>query len=149
MQITREADYAISCILYMSREPEKVFVISEIAKPQLIPESFLAKILQKLVRGGLVKSMRGMKGGFSLARKPSEINMLDVIESVEGSVAMNICVKDKTNCRMSTGCPIYMVWVDIKDEVERKLKECNFEQLMSRQVTTTALGRPSPHSFSS
>lgn len=133
MQITREADYAMSCILYMAREPEKVFVISEIAKPQYIPESFLAKILQKLVRGGLVKSMRGMKGGFSLAKKPKEINMLDVIESVEGSLAMNVCVKDKSKCNLSNSCPTYTIWVEIRDEVEKKLRQHNFEQLISKQ----------------
>lgn len=139
MQITREADYAITCILFMSQEPEKVFVISEIAKPQMIPESFLAKILQKLVRSGLVKSIRGIKGGFLLAKMPGAINLLDVIEAVEGSLAMNICIKNKEKCSLSTSCPVYATWVEIKDEVENKLRSCTFQQLIGKSMETYPL----------
>ncbi|KJR40940.1 Transcriptional regulator, Rrf2 [Candidatus Magnetoovum chiemensis] len=133
MQITRESDYAISCILYMSKEPRKVFVISEIAKPQYIPESFLSKILQKLVHGGLVKSIRGTRGGYLLAKQPRDINLFDVIEVIEGSLAMNLCVENKSKCIIANRCPVYTIWMEIKCEVEKKLKECNFEQLIYRE----------------
>jgi Rrf2 family protein len=90
------------------------------------PKSFLAKILQKLARASIVKSYRGVKGGFELARPPEEINLLEVIEAVQGPVAMNICALDEALCGFSSTCAIHPVWVDIRKEVERILRSKNF-----------------------
>ncbi|MBF0565230.1 MAG: Rrf2 family transcriptional regulator [Nitrospirae bacterium] len=133
MQITRETDYAISCILYMAKEPEKTYIVSELAKPHYLPESFLAKILQKLVKSGFVKSIRGMKGGFLLAKKPNEISLLDVVESIEGTIAINMCNIDDSKCAVCADCPVHPVWAEIKSDVESKLRMYDFETLSARR----------------
>jgi Rrf2 family protein len=131
MQITRETDYAISCILFMAIDPERTYAVAEIAKPHYIPESFLAKILQKLVKAGFVKSTRGMKGGFLLAKKPKEISLLDVVETIEGAITINTCAADADKCSMSDTCPVYPVWVEVKNGVEERLKQYDFETLVT------------------
>lgn len=126
MVITREADYAIRCVLYLSENEGQISMVEGIAREMHIPRSFLAKILQKLTRASLVKSFRGVKGGFQLAKHPSEITLLDVVEAVEGEVAMNKCALDRDLCDRSSECPIHPVWVEIKKDVRKMLKKYNF-----------------------
>jgi Rrf2 family protein len=130
MQITRETDYAIRCILYLSESPDEVAMVDEIARAKTIPKSFLAKILQKLTRANIVKSYRGVKGGFQLAKKPVDVSLLDVIEAIEGSVAMNICAVDKKLCEQSNSCPVHPVWVETRSLLEDRLRRYNFAKLL-------------------
>ncbi len=129
MEITRETDYAIRCILYLSGKPEEINMIDVIAREMQIPKSFLAKILQKLARASLVKSFRGVKGGFQLARLPEEISLLDVMEAIEGEVSLNVCALDRTLCGRSKTCPVHPVWVEIGKDFRKILKKYNFARL--------------------
>lgn len=132
MQITRQADYAVRCVFYLSQKLNEVTMIDEIAKKMSTPRSFLAKILQRLVKAGVVKSFRGVKGGFQLAKKPSEISLLEVVEAIDGVLGMNICAVDKKRCSLSGTCCIHPVWVDLKKEVEKRLKKKTFAQLIKQ-----------------
>jgi Rrf2 family protein len=129
MQVTRETDYAIRCVYYLAGKKSGVTMVDEISKEMNIPKSFLAKILQKLGKGSLVKSYRGVKGGFMLARAPEEISLLKVIEAVQGPLSMNICALDKALCERSTACAIHPVWVEVRREVEKILRRKNFADL--------------------
>jgi Rrf2 family protein len=129
MQITRETDYAIRCVYYLSGKKSGVTMVDEISKEMKIPNSFLAKILQKLSKASLVKSRRGVKGGFELTRAPQEISLLEVIEAVQGPVAMNICALDEALCEFSSACSIHPVWVEVRREVEKILRRKNFADL--------------------
>jgi|SRR5208283_2639808 len=126
MVITREADYAIRCILYLSENEGKISMVEGIAREMHIPRSFLAKILQKLARASLVKSFRGVKGGFQLTKDPSEISLLDVVEAIEGEVAMNVCALDEKLCSRSVACPVHPSWLEIKKDIKKMLKKYNF-----------------------
>lgn len=126
MKITRETDYAIRCVYFLTMNRNRVTMVDEISRGMSTPKSFLAKILQKLVRTGIVKSHRGVKGGFELARMPEDISLLDVIEAVQGPVAMNVCALDKKFCSLSSSCVIHPVWVEVRKEVEEILKKKKF-----------------------
>jgi Rrf2 family protein len=130
MQITRETDYAIRCVLYLAGKRGSVTMVDEIARNMSIPKSFLAKILQKLGRAGIARSYRGVKGGFELALEPGDISLLDVIEAVQGPVAMNVCALDRSTCDFSDSCSVHPVWVDVRREVEKILREKNFADLL-------------------
>jgi Rrf2 family protein len=135
MQITRETDYAIRCVYYLADKKGKVTMVDETSRKMNIPKSFLAKILQKLAKASIVKSYRGVKGGFELARPPQEINLLEVIEAVQGPVAMNICALDEALCGLSSTCSIHPVWVDIRREVEKILRSKNFADFRMHRPT--------------
>lgn len=130
MQITRETDYAIRCVCYLAGKKNEVTMMDEIARSKTIPKSFLAKILQRLAKAKIVKSYRGVKGGFQLVRKPKEINLLDVIEAIEGPVAMNRCAIDKRMCNLSDTCSVHPVWVELRKMVEKRLRKSNFLSLI-------------------
>ncbi len=130
MQITRQTDYAIRCVLYLAEHPDEVKVVDEIAKAKSIPKVFLAKILQKLSKAGIVRSYRGVKGGFELARRPKQISLLDIIEAIEGPVAMNICAIDRRLCNMSNSCLVHPVWVKLRMDTENKLRRYSIDKLI-------------------
>lgn len=131
--ITRKTDYAIRCILHLAASEKKVVMINEIAEEREIPKSFLAKIMQKLAKAGIVGSLRGVKGGFMLIKKASEISLLDIVEIMEGPVAMNICAVDKKKCNFSSTCSIHPVWAEIRKDVEGHLKKWSFAELAALQ----------------
>lgn len=133
MEITRETDYAIRCVLFLAMDPSKVFMVGEIAEKQDAPKPFLAKILQKLVRGKIVNSIRGVKGGFQVARDPRKISLLEVIEAVSGPVGLNVCVVDKQSCDRSGHCAVHPVWIDLQKDFSRKLSAIKFDKLVNKE----------------
>lgn len=127
--ITRKTDYAIRCVQHLAETEKDIVMLNEIAVERNIPKSFLAKILQTLVKAGIVESLRGVKGGFKLAKNPEDICLLDVVEIMEGSVAANICAADKRKCDLSSSCSVHPVWVEIRKDMEDCLKQWNFAKL--------------------
>jgi Rrf2 family protein len=132
--ITRKTDYAIRCVLHLATTVKDVVMVNEIAAEREIPPSFLAKILQTLAKAGIVESIRGVKGGFRLARKSSDISLLDVVEAMEGTVAMNICAADKKMCGSSSTCVVHPVWLDIRKDVEDRLRQWDFAKLSFSKI---------------
>ncbi len=104
MLVTREADYAIRCVLEVARQGR--VSAARVAELQSISPTFLGKIVQSLARAGILTTRRGVGGGVSLAVPLEELSMLRVIEAVEGPLSINECVSNPTACPMSTSCPI-------------------------------------------
>jgi Rrf2 family protein len=120
MQIPRRVDYGLRAVIYLSgQNPEKCCSIAEIAKEQGIPRKFLEKIIQDLTRKGLIKSKRGSCGGYMLARAPDTISFYDVIEAIEGPIAVNACMDQHIGCDQLPRCTMVGVW----SEVQRKVTE--------------------------
>ena len=121
MLVTRETDYAVRCVLYLARQQDQITSVSEIAEQMHIPKSFLAKILQRLVRDGIVESLRGVNGGFRLLKNPNHITLLEVLTAIQGIAPVNNCAIDKRRCSMSSHCGVHPVWLEIRREIERRL----------------------------
>jgi Rrf2 family protein len=130
MLITRETDYAVRTVLYLAREVNRVANVTEVAHAMHIPKSFLAKILQRLTKSNILVSSRGVKGGFKLAKKPSEISLLDILMSIQGEATINLCVIDSKKCKLSATCSVHPVWVDIRKEVEKRLQKHTIDALL-------------------
>jgi len=129
VQITRETDYAIRCVLYLSSRTDRLTMVDEISREMATPRSFLAKILQKLAKAGIVKSFRGVKGGFQLAKEPTQITLLDVIEAIEGAIALNACAIDSSACGFSGTCSVHPIWIKLRGEFNELLKQHNFAEI--------------------
>lgn len=130
MEITREADYAVRCVLYLARDTDNVSSIEEISSEMNISKTFVAKILQKLAKSGIVSSFRGVRGGFRLAKTPERITLLDVIESIEGPVTMNRCTLEPGACDRSGYCTVHPVWLGLREKVSEYLASYDFSRLM-------------------
>lgn len=131
MEITREVDYAVRCILCLSREPDQIKGASIIANEMDIPAPFVSKILQKLSKKGFVIPIRGVKGGFRLAKRPQNISLLEVVEAIGGPIPVNICVIDSKSCNRVKTCSVHPVWVRIQNLIRKELGMVNFKKLAS------------------
>ena len=138
MQITRQADYALRTIIYLSRLEANVKApTSMIAKKQQIPPSFLAKIISQLSVAGIIHTSRGVNGGVSLAKSPKEISVLEVIEAIDGPVVLNECTPNSSICIFTKECPMHNLWCETREELVNKLETITFEQFSNgRQATS-------------
>jgi len=131
MQITRQADYALRAILFLAQlQPSQRAATSQIAEEQHIPPSFLAKIISQLSIAGLIHTSRGARGGVSLARPPSEISILEVVEAIDGPISLNECVGTADGCPFKEDCPIRSLWCDLQAELVEKLRRTNFARFI-------------------
>lgn len=129
MQITRQADYAVRAVLYLTRiGSDNRAATSQIAKEQDIPPSFLAKIVSQLSVAGLLQTSRGARGGVSLSRPPSEISLLEVVEAIDGPILLNECVADNSECTHDESCPIQSIWHDVQCDLVQRLRTTTFDQ---------------------
>ncbi|MHC4637963.1 MAG: RrF2 family transcriptional regulator [Planctomycetota bacterium] len=95
MRISRSTGYAILAVGYLAvHQKEGIILSQDISKKYNIPLEYLLKILQQLVRANVLRSKRGPRGGFSLARQPKKINLLEIIEAVEGPMCSQLDLEE-------------------------------------------------------
>ncbi len=132
MQITRQADYALRAMIYLSQlEPNQRAATSQIAEQQHIPPSFLAKIISQLSIAGLIHTSRGARGGVSLARPPEAVSVLEVVEAIDGPIALNECSQGSGVCPFGENCPLRSLWCNTQAELIAKLESTTFAQVLS------------------
>jgi Rrf2 family protein len=130
MQITKQADYAVRALAYLAElQPGILASTSQISERQHIPPTFLAKIVSQLSVAGLLRTSRGARGGVALAKPASEISLLEVVEAIDGPIALNECTSDPGNCPMSDDCNIRLVWCEARADLVRRLSQTTFGQL--------------------
>ncbi|MGB9935295.1 RrF2 family transcriptional regulator [Thermodesulfovibrio yellowstonii] len=127
--ITRETDYAIRTVLYLSSKKDYSARAEEISQQMQIPKSFLRKILKQLEKVGLVQLKRGVSGGIKLLREPVEITLFDVIVAMEKAVALNRCVINDKICGLISHCPVHPVWFKVRERLIQALQEIKFQEL--------------------
>jgi len=140
LRLTSAADYAILAMTHMACLSEgAVARRSDIVRAHGLPSSFLAKILQSLVKAGLLRSNRGVDGGFVLARPASEITLLDVIEAVEGPLALAACTESPCACDRLQECAAQPVWLAVQSKMAELLRASTLEDLVSTPRRRRAL----------
>ena len=134
MQVSRELDYGVRAMVVLSAHDEDILSKRIIATEFEIPVNFLALILPKLVRSGLVESLPGPKGGYRLAKPPARISMFDVVLAIEEEIAFNRCLNPKLGCNMKKGCPVTLVWKRLQSEAMDYLKGVTFDKLAANFI---------------
>ena len=138
MKITYKGDYALKAIFQLvlrhMDEGDGVMSISEIAKHGDMPTKFLEQILLALRKGGFVKSKRGIKGGFSLARPAKDITVGEVVRFIEGPIEPISCVKEDkyTGCKDMASCIFRGVWQEVAMATSKVVDNLTFADLMTR-----------------
>ena len=107
MQFTKAEEYGMLGVLYLSEKVAGTITpLSEIAEAKGIPDKFLAKIFQSLSRASIVRSHRGVRGGFSLAKDPREVTVKEVLESIHGPYHLIKCTNDSEICDKAEFCSL-------------------------------------------
>lgn len=108
-------------------------LIKEIARRQGISQHYLEQIIIVLKSAGLVKSLRGAKGGIILAKAPSQIRLSEVMKVLEGSTAPVECVDDALVCSRSSYCVMRDIWIEMKGAVDGVLESKTLQEMVDRQ----------------
>ena len=133
LRITRQTDYGIVIMsLFSGKDPENVLSARDMARETNLPLPTVSKILKSLTRGGLLDSTRGVKGGYSLARASDAISVANIIEAIEGPIALTDCL-DQSNrdCMIADSCPCKSNWARINDAVKAALETIPLQQMSS------------------
>jgi Rrf2 family transcriptional regulator, iron-sulfur cluster assembly transcription factor len=124
LKLGRQSLYAIDGLLVLARKPfGTVMMVRDIAEAGGVPENFLAKILQKLTRNGVLVSSRGAVRGYALARKAKEIKVRDIFLAVEGKDLFDRCIFWSERCADSDPCPLHFQWKRIRERLIRDLMD--------------------------
>jgi Rrf2 family iron-sulfur cluster assembly transcriptional regulator len=130
--IRRNTDYAIRALVHLAINLGQVVSAGEIAASQEVPIDFLQKILQKFVRQGLVQSHRGIQGGFSLSRDPSQVTVLEIVEIMQGKLVMNRCFLGKDGCPRAPKCALKQNWLDLEQQLVDSLAGITLQDLANQ-----------------
>lgn len=129
LRVTRLTDYAIVVASALARDPSAAHRAAEVARVAAVPEPTVRKVLRLLLRGGIVTSTRGAKGGYRLARPPREIDVAQIVTAVEGPIAMTECLSEETACEQEVACVLRPNWQIINDAVHAALSSVTLEAM--------------------
>ena len=114
----------------MHSSKDKNVGLIEIAENQEIPRYFLSKILQELVKAGLLESMKGPNGGFKLSKKPEKITLIDIIKAIDGLEVFTRCGIGFKKCSDDHPCPIHHDFKKVREKVYELFKKKTLKELM-------------------
>ena len=123
IRLTRMTDYGILLLTCFARDPEHPMRSArELANESKLPLPTVSKILKELARHRLLEAHRGVKGGFTLARRPDAINVAEIISALEGPIAITECSADAGNCDIERSCVVKSNWKKINQVVLNALR---------------------------
>jgi Rrf2 family cysteine metabolism transcriptional repressor len=143
MRLSTRGEYASRAMLELALHwPQRSLHIRDISAAQNIPERFLEQILLLLKRAGYLRSRKGPKGGYMLAKPPSQITVAEVIRVMDGPLAPIDCVSVTAHevCPLEATCGLRWLWKDVRDSVARILERTTFAQVARRARRTAAAG---------
>ena len=134
MKISTRIRYGARAILELaSRYGEGPIELKEIAKKENISLKYLEQVIIPLRSAGLVKSVRGSKGGYSLAKPPSEICLNDLVEILEGPINLVECLRNPTACQRSSSCVTRDIWKEVSEATYKIFHSVTLEEMVSRR----------------
>ena len=130
MKISPAAEFAIRGSLVLAEHfGDGPTTLDSICEARDLSKQYLVKLFASLARAGLVTPVRGKRGGYLLAREPGQINLLELVEAVEGPIAVNFCQHDPPRCER-TECALRSMWADIQAFICDKLENTTLGQCL-------------------
>src|SRR5437762_8666557 len=130
LRLSKRADYALIAMKHLALHGDSGSSSArEIAGLYDIPIELMAKVLQRLVRGGLLASQHGTRGGYQLARVPTQISIADVIQAIEGPVTVTVCSTEDGQCDQYQKCNVRDPLWRVRERILAALGECTIAEL--------------------
>src|SRR5258706_705688 len=134
LRISKLTDYGTVVMTYLAKENDRLHAVSEIAGQTRVSAPTVSKILKRLVREGLVVSHRGAKGGYSLARSPARISMVEIIDALEGPLGLTECRSTPGLCLPGSLCSIRTNWQRINGAVRHALASVTLAEMAEPEL---------------
>ncbi len=142
MIYSRPCEYAIRALAYLARRPNQPSAQAlEIAREEKLPAPVLGKVLQELVRKGLLESRRGPGGGFRLARRAELITLRDVVAAIDGLDHFLECAVGLERCADDAPCPLHDTWKGLRTQMLHYLETTTLEEMAQAVVRKKELLR--------
>jgi FeS assembly SUF system regulator len=129
LRLSKLTDYGTVVLAYMARKPEGVYAATDVAAATHLTAPTVSKLLKCFTRAGLVTSQRGARGGYSLARPPEQINAVQIIDAIEGPVAITQCSLGHDRCNLESVCGVGHNWQRITLAIREALGTVTLAQL--------------------
>ena len=134
MQFTKAEEYGIFGVIYLAEKGKNMVTpLSEISEETDIPEKFLAKIFQSLSRADIIRSHRGVRGGFSLSKNPDEVSIKEVLEAIQGPYHLMKCTNDRSACDKDGFCGLRELLVLAEGKLVSVFEEHSLADLVKWQ----------------
>lgn len=134
MKLSTKGRYSTRAMLDLALHFDKrPILIKDIARRQGISERYLEQLFTTLRIAGLVRSIRGAGGGFTLAKQPSEIRLIEIIQATEGSIAPVECVDQPWLCPQSGVCVTWKIWAEMKKASDKILESITLQELVEQE----------------
>lgn len=141
--ISRTVEYALRAVVWLATQPGSPRTARQIAEITHVPTNYLAKVLQTLVDAGIVRSQRGLGGGFTIARDPSKLTVLEVVNAVDPLERIRSCPLDLPAHAVRL-CSLHQRLDDVMASVERAFAASPISDLLADPAAETPLGGSSP-----
>ena len=138
LRLSKKADYALIAMNHLARKqgsPSASTSARDIAERYDIPIELMAKVLQRLVRTGLLISTQGTRGGYQLARVPMLISVADVIQAIDGPVTVTACSTEEGSCEQYAKCNVRDPLWRVRERILKALGECTIAELAAESPT--------------
>ncbi|MGE3308852.1 MAG: Rrf2 family transcriptional regulator [Limisphaerales bacterium] len=134
MHISRAGEYGVLGLLHLVKQPNgQPVMIDAVSRDVAIPKSFLAKIFQDLAKAGILRSQRGARGGFSLARAADQITILQIIEAIDGKIALQRCLSEVPDCERRESCALCSLFEQAQDRLKEVFSRTTLLELAEKQ----------------
>ena len=139
LRLSKKADYALIAMKHLAQKAGAPSTSArEIAEQYDIPIELLAKVLQRLVRTGLLASTQGTRGGYTLSRAPKSISLADVIQAIDGPLTVTACSTDNSDCEQYSKCSVRDPLWQIRERIVAALGTVTLSEMASDQDMATA-----------
>ena len=134
MKLSTKVRYGARAMLELATHYGKGPIeLKEIAKRQDISVKYLEQVIIPLRTAGLVKAMRGSKGGYSLAKPPSEILLNDLVETLEGPLELIECLHNPAVCKKAQSCVTRDIWEEVQEAIGTIFRSISLEDMLNRK----------------
>ena len=140
IRISKMTDYATVLLAALARDPGACLSAPALAERTRIGMPTVSKVLKTLHRGGLVRSTRGLHGGYALARPAEAISAAAILDVLEGPVAVTDCSAGEGQCEIETTCGVGRAWQRVNLAIRRSLYDVSLAQLAGLESRALALG---------
>lgn len=136
MRISTKGRYALRMLIYLAAHQEDGFIsLKEIADEQGISKKYLEQIVPMLNKGGILRTNRGNRGGYMLARRPADCTVGDILRATEGSLAPVSCLEYEVNdCPRADSCATLSIWEGLYKVINEYLDSVTLQDLLGRSA---------------
>ena len=136
LRISKLTDYGTVILAYMAAQQGRLLAAGEVAERTGIAPPTVSKLLKKLQRSGLVASTRGSHGGYQLARPAAQVTAAQILDALDGPVAITECSGQHSSCGIEASCKISHTWQRLNSAIRQALNDVTLAQLSGLERTT-------------